>query len=368
MPGQDFIVVSDSAPVVVALEPAQNAFHSLMLLLKADKVSGFGDWVTRTALSLAPQERERHLLVMIGFYYAILPAQSWASFPTYLDYLASCDPLDLRQKMLTTYSRVRPPTPDGKPVCFGDPQPTDWNAVLQDADSYLSFLRERFGGELLDVELETRAYGYVVDPAAMQELIVAHLRRMWDQYLAPEWKRAEPMLCDAVEACRQLDLRGMTRLQAVEAITDQEVDEKLQLMLEEAERVFLVPSAHVGPYLGRVWVDGTLWLLYGARLPAGLQIHAPDLSRAEIVMRLGALADDVRLGILKLIADQGELRSQDVMEQMDLSQSAASRHLKQLSATGCLFERRCEGAKCYRLNPDRIRATLAAASRFLLGE
>ena len=84
-------------------------------------------------------------------------------------------------------------------------------------------------------------------------------------------------------------------------------------------------------------------------------------------MRLNALADDTRLRILKLISEKGELRSQDIMQSLDLSQSAASRHLKQLSATGYLFERRHSGAKCYKLNPQRIKDTLQAVSIFLLG-
>jgi DNA-binding transcriptional ArsR family regulator len=54
------------------------------------------------------------------------------------------------------------------------------------------------------------------------------------------------------------------------------------------------------------------------------------------------------------------------MEQLNLSQSAASRHLKQLSATGYLSERRCAGAKCYRLNPERIEATLRATAAFFV--
>jgi len=54
------------------------------------------------------------------------------------------------------------------------------------------------------------------------------------------------------------------------------------------------------------------------------------------------------------------------MTQLDLSQSAASRHLKQLSATGYLSERRREGAKCYSLDPERIEDVLAAVSSYLL--
>jgi DNA-binding MarR family transcriptional regulator len=56
------------------------------------------------------------------------------------------------------------------------------------------------------------------------------------------------------------------------------------------------------------------------------------------------------------------------MDQLELSQSAVSRHLKQLSATGYLNERRCEGAKCYKLNPERIEDTLSAIAAFLLSK
>jgi DNA-binding transcriptional ArsR family regulator len=92
------------------------------------------------------------------------------------------------------------------------------------------------------------------------------------------------------------------------------------------------------------------------------------LSRNEILVRLGALADDNRLRILKFISDSGEQRSQDIIKALEMSQSAASRHLTQLSATGYLFERRCEGAKCYQLNPERVAETLQALAHFLLGE
>jgi DNA-binding transcriptional ArsR family regulator len=108
-------------------------------------------------------------------------------------------------------------------------------------------------------------------------------------------------------------------------------------------------------------------IVFGARLPEGADLHAPDLSRAEILVRLSALADDNRLSILKLVADEGELRSQDIINRLDLSQSAASRHLTQLSATGYLIERRCNGAKCYNINTDRLENTLRAVSTFLIG-
>ena len=136
---------------------------------------------------------------------------------------------------------------------------------------------------------------------------------------------------------------------------------------EHTKQLIFVPSAHVGPYVSKFRSGDTLWMLFGARIPEGAQVHAPDLSRGEILVRLNALADDTRLRILKLIAESGELHSQEIMAGLELSQSATSRHLKQLSATGYLNERRCAGAKCYTLNPTRLEDTLRAISGFLLG-
>jgi len=245
----------------------------------------------------------------------------------------------------------------------------DVETALESVDSYLSFLRERFGADNIDEHLESQAYVYVVDPLAMQNLIVTHLRKMWNRFLAPEWERIRPMLQDTVAAFRQVDFSNMSKLQAAQLITGQAVKEEWRQDLTLIERIIFVPTTHIGPYVGK-FCDGvaTAWVFFGPRVPDGVQVHTSSLNRAEIAVRLNALADDNRLGILKLISESGELRSQDIMRSLGLSQSAASRHLKQLSATGYIFERRSSGAKCYKLNPQRIRDTLHAISIFLLGD
>ena len=360
------LIMPQVSPVSVSLEPVISALHSLWLLLDADNKTGLGDWVTRTAAALTPEERERHRLVLVGFFYAILPEQDWPSFPAYLDHLATCDPIALRDKLLMSYAHYA--FPDSKEQQDKSP-PVDWEAVLESKDTYVSFLIKLLGAENIDKHLEAQAYSYIVAPSAMQDLIVTHLRKMWVKFLAPEWERTSPMLQDAVTAFRQIDLSNMSKLEAARLITGQSVEgEPWYQDLEIAERVVFAPTTHVGPYLGK-FCDGatTAWVFFGPRIPEGVQFHTPDLSRVEIVVRLNALADDTRLRILKLISEKGELRSQDIMQSLDLSQSAASRHLKQLSATGYLFERRHSGAKCYKLNPQRIKDTLQAASIFLLG-
>jgi ArsR family transcriptional regulator len=84
------------------------------------------------------------------------------------------------------------------------------------------------------------------------------------------------------------------------------------------------------------------------------------VSRAELLVWLSALADDTRLHILTLLKDRGELCAQDIISLLDTSQSTASRHLRQLSASGYIREHRTEAGKCYRINAERIEETTKA--------
>ena len=368
-PQQSLIVSAPPSALSFALAPADNAFHSLVLLAKAGHISGLGQWVADTLQAMSPAEVARHRLVMIGFHFAIQPARSWPSFPAYLERLASMPPRSLVDRMLDRYARL--PTKDDQ-ECHdraAEPRPIDRQAILASLDNYLDFLYSIFTPDHVEEDLEAEAFRLMADPPALQQLLVEHLRHMWQTYLQAEWQRVLPMLHNAVDAFAAEDLAAMSRLQAASFVTGHDLDaERWDPVLQQAAAIVFVPSAHVGPYLGRFWHNGTLGIIFGARPPAGAHLQAPDLSRAEIVVRLGALADDTRLSILQLVAAGGELRSQDIMDRLDLSQSAASRHLKQLSATGYLSERRCAGAKCYRLNEERVEDTLQAVSAFLLGQ
>jgi len=76
----------------------------------------------------------------------------------------------------------------------------DWEEVLSSARNYVEFLRFRFGHELTDEEVETRAYQYVIDPAALKQLLTGHIRWFWKNYLQAEWTRVRPMLDESAKA------------------------------------------------------------------------------------------------------------------------------------------------------------------------
>lgn len=363
MTDRDFILApaATGTSVTVDLEPAFNAINSLMLLAMPDERSGFSQWVTATAAALTPEQAHRHNLIFKPLFSAIEPRESWPSFPAYLDHLAALNPVSLRDRALEwAYCDE-----------YRDLQPPDRATLIRDRGAYLAFLDQVYTQKVVekegytpDIPLYVEAHILLNDPPALKRLIVDHLRQMWDTVLAPEWARVLPMLDESVMAFRELDYSHLTPLEAARLITGRDLSGHWQ---QWPEQIVFVPSAHIGPYVTRFDSDDhrITRLLFGARLPEGARVTSPALSRSELLVRLSALADDTRLRILELLTQHTELSAQDVIRILELSQSAASRHLRQLTATGFLVERRREVAKYYSLNPKRVDDTFQALKRFL---
>jgi DNA-binding transcriptional ArsR family regulator len=361
MPSPDAIVLPEVTTVAIRLDPVQTIINSMVLLIRSEDLSGLNSWIYETAAAMAPELVEQHNLVIIGLHHSVLPTRLWKDFPSFLAHLEKSDPIALRDKMLDYYL--------DHDYCEEDDQKLDATreTLLKDEAFFLDYLRNKFGSKNVIPEIETKAFELMNAPEAMKKTIVAHMSYMWQEFYQTEWDKIKPMLEDAVLAFEKIDFSSMSRDETYKYITGREVDQHFwNKTNQKALHLVFVPSAHSGPYMGQFHYKNALGVIFGARLPKDAEVDAPDLSRNEITVRLSALADDIRLHILKLIAEEGELRSQELMERMDLSQSAASRHLKQLSATGYLIERRCSGAKCYSLNEERIQDTLKAVSAFLL--
>ncbi len=354
---------------IVRLEPALNNIGSMLLISKAEDEPGIHEWVTRTRSQMSSEERFRHKLVMIGFHYAILPQVPGASFEAYLDSLEATPPSEFRDRLLNAYAEISLMGHGS----VGPGQPVNWEEALSSAENYVEFLRSRFGNELTDEEVETRAYQYVIDPAALKQLITGHIRWFWKNYLQAEWTRVRPMLEESARAFNQIDYSGMTSMEMIEFVTGKDVsaeakwETKWGEELKKTRNLVFIPNAHIGPYMRVDKIQGTYYVHFGAHLPEGSDIRVPELDRAEIVSRISALADDTRLQILRMIAEKGEMRSQEIMEAINLSQPSVSRYLSQLTAAGFLQERRVDGAKAYILNRDRIEKTMKAVNAFLLG-
>jgi DNA-binding transcriptional ArsR family regulator len=357
----DLISRTPVASLSVALEPAQNVLNSLVLLTAVDRFSGLDEWVTRTAAQMSPAERHRNRLVCEGLYFALEPNRRWTSFSSYLEDLVARDAVEIRDRLLWNLSRacISKIPPGTQPAMQIEPA-----SLLSSADAYIRYLQD-YEFEF-DPALEIEAHALFSDPPRMKDLIVSHLSAIWDERMAAEWERVKPMLQESVAAFQQIDFRRMSGFEALRLVTGQDPHEQWQNLIADSRQIIFVPSAHLGPYLRKFREQKLLWVLFGARLPEGAPAGASALSRSDLLVRLGALTDDVRLRILSLLSQQDELCAQDIMQELDLNQSAASRHLRQLSAAGYITERRRDVAKCYSLNRERINDTFRALDRFLI--
>jgi len=346
----------------ITLSPTHNIFGSMIHLVKADEMPGIHEWITKVRQSITPEQLADTHLALIGLHYVVLPDDGQITFPAYINNLEKTDPILLRDKMLDVYLKI------GE-ASESDNQSVDWTEILATPNNYINFLKSRFPDYTLDEGVEKRAYEYVIDPPAMKDFIVKHMTWLWSTFFEAEWNRVEPILLESIRSFNNFDISSMSRIEAANFIIGQDVSEaKWCQHIDDKERIEFVPNPHNGPYITPIFSNNTMYILFGARQPEGVDDRIPELDRTEIVSRLSALADNTRLHILQLTAERGEIRVQDILEDIELSQPSVSRYLTQLTSTGYLNERRENGAKVYSLNQDRIRKTLKAVSAFLLGQ
>ncbi len=370
MADREFVLAPKTVTVTVALEPVFSILDSMMALSFGEHYSGLNEWVYRTIASLSPERKHTNKLVCDGFGGAVVPKQTgvWHDFPTYIDHLAAEDPVVLRDRALDDICDL------SFPIDMSVPK-IEQARLLGDVEVYLGYLEETYRKKYaekmheftFDADFYREVHTLLNDPPEMQRIIVAHLRDMWQEVLEPEWKRVAPILQDSVDAFQQLDYSGMTVFEAIRAVTGRDMRGLWEHLLSNAENLVFIPSVHTGPYITKFGDDPkTVPLTFGARLPEGARVTSPALSRSELLVRLSALADDTRLRILELMSEHDELCAQDIITMLDLSQSAASRHLRQLTATGYLIERRQEVSKCYSLNRERVNDISRALKHFLM--
>src|SRR6266498_2201162 len=91
---------------LVRVEPAINAFGSMLLVSKDEGNPGIHEWVTKTKAQMTSEERFRHKLVTTGFHYAILPQTTGTSFEAYMDNLEATPPSVFRDRLLKAYSET----------------------------------------------------------------------------------------------------------------------------------------------------------------------------------------------------------------------------------------------------------------------
>lgn len=372
MPNLGFIQPQQPPRLSAGVEPVRNVLNTLFLIANCNEYPGIHPFITRTYEALDPETRRINQTISIGLCYAAISDAPSPSFETYIRELEQADPQVFVDRVFEAYDRIS----GYKVGIISDRDevtvtPKDQERLLSTRAVYLEYLEKCFGREVLDLDVEGRAYDLMVAPEKLKQTMIHHFQQIWDNYLRAEFDKNQPILFRAAGEYNQLPLAGMESLEAVQKITGHDLetewaDRKWEVdWIRNAAQIVFVPSIHMGPYLGRKLLRNSVYVFFSPRIIEGFSPSSQELTRADIGMRLSTLGDDVRLQILKMLTEAPELSSKQIMEALNLTQPSASRHLKQLSVNGFLNERRQHSAKVYSLNKNVLKMTLEAVSAYL---
>lgn len=348
-----FIAPDRSLDVQFQIAPVYNVLASICMF-NQPHLDSISDWIDRTAAVL-PRELKRDAELACR---AVAYVDSGLEpFPTWLEALRHRGPeelaeIDLNRLMMKARLHLDPGSVP------------DRNRVRRDRATHRALVLKLHSEKEMEASEQDieRDFQVLQDPAEYHSRLVSYLEHMWDEYVAEEWERVRPMVEESVRAFQTVAISTTSAEEATKQVTQREsLPEDWLEELQTVRRVVFIPSVHIGPYMLSLPRSGdTLRIVVTARIPEGSTIHSRRLERSELLTRLAALSDETRMQILELVAERGKLTSNDVMEELGLTQSSASRHLTQLAATGLLAKDASQKTKVYRLGSKRIDEVLAS--------
>lgn len=353
-----------AATVQFTAAPVPILLHTVLLIqlcaANPDALPGLAPYPREAALQLTDEQRTtaRMMHWLIGDH--LLFDYQHLSFPEFLEAFERIDAAQLRAGTVG-WMRSRAGFPGTE-------------VILSDFDTYSAFVQRIYAEKEdilgpFDADLHRRVWHLLRDPQQLKSQMAQFLRFLWEALLRDEWKRAQPLVIACVAAFEQQDYSRMSTAEIVEFVTarDLQREEFFEKEIQRATHITFAPSPYLGPYV--TWMhdetSGRDLVFFGARQPRNTHQRSADLNRTELLSWLNALADETRLRMLEMLAREEEICAQDFITALELSQSSASRHLRQLTASGYLTERRRDVAKCYSLNRRRVEETIHALQQLL---
>ncbi len=336
----------------LSLAPAHNALNTLALLNRAGQMAMRSPGVRQMVLSLSAQQRQHNRLLFDALGDALMPDEEWSSFPAYVESLAAREPLSFRDQLLRRLALPYGNTPAGTP-----------EQLRRNLQTFVTHVSRRSESPLEPALLQ-EAHMLLNEPQRLQALVVSHLRALWQSVLASEWEHLTPVLQTLLPGCAQRIAQHTTAADRLHALIEADVPASVSAQLRGTPIVFVL-SGHMQHSARAVRTEHTLWLFFGLPPHPAIWRRSP-VGKAELLVRLRALADETSLQLLAQLTQQTELSAQDMIARLQLSQPNASRHLKQLVTAGFIQVRRHGGAtKMYRLTPAHIVQTLHALEQHL---
>jgi hypothetical protein len=330
--------------------------HSLLatasLLCAAPRVEGLGEWL-REARARLPADLLTELELLITFpgryqrftgeLLAHLPASApEMTFDSLLEHLQAMPGAAFQEVALQALARGATPSPKPGEVLNLIDRPAEWAAYL-----------ESVGSEAAPEAVTS----LVRDGQAFRRRVLEGLDRFWRQIYAEEYETTRPLMERSVFRHRARQY-GADFQDLFTAATGRLIPERIVELLPSIRNVTFIPSCYVGPYVAYTHQAHNLVLFYNCRATPASPVITGG---AALYPPLKALADETRLQILALLQGR-ELYAQEIVDQLDISQPAVSRHLNLMATAGVLSMRREGNVKYYSINAETL-AHLASALR-----
>lgn len=326
----------------------------LSLLALADEYEGFDQWIYTTYSALSGELRSSIRTLFRPFANKLLfdeliqddVSTSIEDLPMFIRWISSLPDETVRASNLKMLQEIA----DG-----ASPETGVIDArIFEDKQRLARFLHLLLASKLRRPETD-RLVRYLMHPEEMKAELVLLSVRFWDRHYRTEYSRCRTLEERNLEQLKHRELPAEAREIFVELTGRSVLPDSQDRAIDEAKRLVLIPACHGGPYASISPIestDGALVIVYNC-LPAAASGKGRGLPSGELFPPLKAIADETRLDILGFLIGR-ELYAQQIVDQMEISQSAVSRHLRLMVACGILRERKQEGMKFYSLNGATI--------------
>jgi DNA-binding transcriptional ArsR family regulator len=349
------------------IAPIPNILYSFTAVSDAEMSPGISNWAIniRELLSVAEWEKHQNVTRWIGTepLQNLTGSEQIADFDAYLAFLSGQDPIELRDKIVYWMAQK----PGTRLTYKVIPEIENPLSILDSSEKFLSFFQYP---EMDDTYIKKvdEVFKLLQNPPELVAQITEYLRHFWDSYLAREWKKNLSKLQIAVERLSNVDLTGKGHFEVIETVTKRNMRGGLRPeLLQNYRNILFIPSMHCGPYIRITADEQTLRIIFDANLLLQYDEDIQQLNTNKVMNRMKALADETRLEIIRALKTKGEMSTQEIIDNFNLSKSAASRHLRQLYANSIVEIRVAEDglSKFYILNPAFVRDTNETLNKLL---
>jgi DNA-binding transcriptional ArsR family regulator len=350
------IAYNENPHVVIHPAPVCNNLSSICIL--GQDVDGTSVWVDQVR---DEADHDFETMAMSACHCINYVTKYDADFESWFEQFKTISPETIRKK---EYARLKRKYSAEKNEEF-----PSVGAISKDKsliEKILKPLWEKHSEELTRREID-RQWQMIAEPGKFRDDTVVFLNSMWERFVKDHWKESEGEIRQSVEFLNTIDLSNVRGNKILHKLTNRDfIPEQWDEPLTNARQIIIIPSIDIGPYMMMPTMEGKkIYCIVPARKGNGRT--SSDYDRTDLLVKLSALADETRLKIVEMTAAGGEITSQEIMDKLNLTQSSASRHLTQLSATGILLVDSSRKTKMYRPNPGRFNDIISALEKIKIG-